>query len=284
MILELNSLILAQSGDDIASETNNQTENLLNEITVGNITQAVLVIVAAYLAIILLEKLIGWFSERVKREWRLGIKQSLPFFRTVVLLIAITSLVNLFINLSKENIFALTGTVAVALGFAFKDYASSVIAGLVSLFESPYKVGDRIQIKEHYGEVINYGLRSIRLRTPDDSIVIIPHNLIWTNPVTNSNVGQLEAQVVTKFYLAHENDLDLAIHLLYRVAYASKYTQVQMPVVVIAEQKPWGILLKLKSYPIDARDEFIYQTDLIKRAKKAFSHHDFTYPQVTRLV
>ncbi len=78
--------------------------------------------------------------------------------------------------MSANNLLALTGTISVALGFAFKDYASSLIAGFVALFEVPYRVGDRIQIGEHYGELISFGLRGIRLRSPSDNIVTIPHN------------------------------------------------------------------------------------------------------------
>ena len=92
----------------------------------------------------------------------------------------VVTLMNLFLNLSQDNLLAVTGTVAVALGFAFKDYASSVIAGIIGLFEAPYRVGDRVQIEEFYGEVVSYGLRGVRLRTPDDNIVTIPHNKIWT--------------------------------------------------------------------------------------------------------
>ena len=62
--------------------------------------------------------------------------------RTFVMTITIITLVNLFLNLSRENVLAVTGTVAVALGFAFKDYASSIIAGIVGLFEAPYRVGE----------------------------------------------------------------------------------------------------------------------------------------------
>ena len=62
-------------------------------------------------------------------------------------------------------------------------------------------MGDRIEINDEYGEVISYGLRGIRLQTPTDNIVTVPHNHIWTNSVSNANMGELEAQVVTEFYL-----------------------------------------------------------------------------------
>lgn len=275
-----NPFFLAQSAQQAAEETAQQTQELIAEITTWKISKALLVLVLAYISVLLIEKVINWFSERVPREWRLGIKQSLPFWRTVVLTAAGVFLVNLFFNLSRNNVLALTGTVAVALGFAFKDYASSVIAGLIALFEAPYRVGDRIQIGDYYGEIVSYGLRGIRLKTPTDNLVTIPHNKIWTEPISNANAGNLEAQVVTHFYLTREVDATLVSTILYRVAYTSKYTQLKLPVVVLVEEKPWGTLFQLKSYPMDARDEFIYQTDLIKRAKRVFAKHNFAYPQM----
>lgn len=273
-------ILLANSASDAASETAEDAQELITEITTWKITQAILVLGVAYLGILIIDKSISWLSERVDREWRLRIKQSLPFLRTFVLTIAIAILLNLFINLSRNNVLALTGTVSVALGFAFKDYVSSVIAGLIGLFESPYRVGDRIQIEEHYGEVTSYGLRGIRLQTPDDNRVSIPHNKIWTTAISNANTGQLEAQVVTKFHLAHEVDIELVIRILERVAYTSKYTQLKLPILVVVEEKPWGKLFELKSYPMDARAEFIYKTDLIKRANRVFSKYNLAYPRM----
>ncbi len=46
------------------------------------------------------------------------------------------------------------------------------------------------------------------------------------------------------------------------------------------EEKPWGSSFKLKSYPLDARDEFAYKTDLTARAKRAFAKHKLAYPRI----
>ena len=168
-------------------------------------------------------------------------------------------LLNLFLNLSEANLFALTGTIAVALGFAFKDYVSSVIAGLLALFEAPYRMGDRIQIADHYGEVVGYGLRGIKIQTPDDNVVTIPHNTTWTEPISNANTGQLEAQVATNFYFAHHADAEKIVSILYQAAHSSKYTQLKLPIVVVMEEHYWGTQFKLRCYPMDARDEFVYK-------------------------
>lgn len=264
----------------IAEEAQQETRELLTEITLWKVVRAIVALAIAYGAISASDLLVNWLSEWVPRQFRLIIKQSLPLARAFILLCAISFLLNLFLNLSDANLLAVTGTVAVALGFAFKDYVSSVIAGFIALFEVPYQVGDRIAIADHYGEVVSYGLRSIRLRTPSDNIVTIPHNKIWTDAVSNANKGALEAQIVTDFFFAHNVDIERVMRILYRVAQTSKYTQLKHPIVVIMEEKPWGTQFRLKAYPMDARDEFIYKTDLIRRAKQAFRKWEVEYPDV----
>ena len=271
----LNSLVLAQS-ESVAQNT----RELLTKITTLKITKALIILGGCYLTLKLIDRLVVWLSERIAREWRLPVKQFLPFLRTVVLVTTVALLMNLFLNLSRENIIAVTGAIAVALGFAFKDYVSSIIAGIICIFEGSYRVGDRVKIGDDYGEVVSYGLRGVRLKTPTDNLVTIPHNKIWTESVSNSNAGELEAQVVTEFYFAHEVDTELVTKILYRAAHTSRYTQLELPVVVRMAETPYGTHFKLKSYPLDARDEFLYQTDLTNKAKKAFARYSLTYPRL----
>ncbi len=269
----------ARSAGEAAGETANQAGQILSKVTGPKILQGLIVIVVAYATIKIVDWLVATISERVARYKRLQIKQFQPFIRTLVMTVTIITLMNLFLNLSRDNVLAVTGTVAVALGFAFKDYVSSVIAGIVGLFEAPYRVGDRIAIDDEYGEVVSYGLRGIRLRTPSDNIVTVPHSYIWTNSVSNANMGDLEAQVVTEFYLAHEANPEQVENILYRIAYTSKYTHLKLPIKVVMSDHSWGSLFKLRSYPLDARDEFAYATDLTIRAKKEFAKCNLPYPR-----
>lgn len=283
----LTVLTLAQSAAEsagkaagkAASDTANQTRQILSKITGTKIIQAVFILIVAYGTIKLVDWLVIYLSEKAARHSRLRIKQFQPLVRTFVMTVTVILLMNLFLNLSRENVLAVTGTVAVALGFAFKDYASSIIAGIVGLFEAPYRVGDRISIDDEYGEVISYGLRGIRVRTPSDNIVTVPHNYIWTNSVSNANMGELEAQVLTEFYLAHEANPEQVENILYRIAYTSKYTHLQLPIIVVMSEHSWGSLFKLRAYPLDARDEFAYKTDLTVRAKKEFAKRNIPYPK-----
>jgi small-conductance mechanosensitive channel len=262
----------------IGQNSLNRSSQLISEITIAKIIQGVIIVAITYGGLWAIDKLVNWLSEQVSLKFRLSVKQSLPFLRAFLLGLAGVMLINLFLNLSPRNVLAVTGTVAVALGFAFKDYASSLIAGLIALFESPYQVGDRVKIGDHYGEIISYGLRGILLQTPNDDMVTIPHNKIWTEAIVNANKGNVEAQTVIDFYLVHTVEVERVMHILSRVAQTSKYTQLRLPILVVIEETPWNTHFKLKCYPIDARDEFIYQTDLIKRAKQAFAQEGIPYP------
>ncbi|MGP1385065.1 MAG: mechanosensitive ion channel family protein [Thainema sp.] len=268
---------LAQDGDGL------RPQDIFTDITVRKIIKTVLVILLAYSLSRAAQSLTNWVSEQVARRYRLIVKQSLPFWKGLILIVITAYLINLFFDLSEENLFAVTGTIAVALGFAFKDYVTSIIAGIVALFEAPYRVGDRVRIGDSYGEVVSYGLRSIRLRTLDDNQVTIPHSKTWTDAISNANSGSLEAQVITHFYFEHGIDVEQVFQILYEAAYSSKYTQLNLPIVVVMEELAWATHFRLKAYPIDARDEIVYQTDLTRRAKQAFAEAQLQYPKTAPL-
>ncbi|MFO7028570.1 mechanosensitive ion channel protein MscS [Limnospira fusiformis CCALA 023] len=271
----------------LLAETNGAATNpnqILADITFGRIIWGVVIVLLTYGGIILTEKSLYWLSEQVPLRFRLAFKQSVPFWRAFIFGLAGVILINLFLDLSSTNLLAITGTAAVAVGFAFKDYASSVISGMIALFERPYQVGDRVTIDGQYGEIISYGLRAIQLQTPDDDIVTIPHNKMWTEPIINANKGEVEAQAAVDFYFAHDADIDRIIPILYRVAQTSKYTQLNLPIVVVVNEKPWGTLVKLRCYPMDVRDEFIFKTDLIRRAKKTFGELGIPYPVLPAII
>ena len=56
------------------------------------------------------------------------------------------------------------------------------------------------------GEVTAIGLRSVRLVTPDDSLVSVPNSDIVNQAVSNSNSGEFNCQVVAELYLPVRNN------------------------------------------------------------------------------
>ena len=155
---------------------------------------------------------------------------------------------------------------AVVLG-SLQDYVSSLIAGVVALYERPYRTGDWVQIEDTYREVQSHGLRSVQVLTPDDTLVAIPHSKIWTTAIMNGNRGRRSLMCVADFYLHPQPRRYLIRQKLHDVALSSPYLSFERPVIVIATEQPWGTRYRLKPYPMDGRDQFAFSTDLTLRGK-----------------
>ncbi len=247
-----------------------QLSKIIRDWSEIDYVEAFLILAVGILIAWAIKWMIPKIAERLPDRFRFWVLPWEPLLRLLVLFSVFTYVVPMLIHPTSENIFAILGTLAVALGFAFKDYASSLIAGVVVLYERLYRNGDWIEIEGNYGEVVSLNLRTVQICTPDDTIVSIPHNKIWTTAIHNSNSGHRELMCVVSFYLHPDHDGNLVRDRLIDVAMTSPYLNLHRPVLVVATEEPWGTHYRLKSYPIDGRDQFQFMTDLTLRGKGMF--------------
>ena len=183
----------------------------------------------------------------------------------------------------NEMLLALGGSAAVAVGFALKDVAASIIAGLILLFDRPFQVGDRVSFGDTYGEIVSIGLRSVRLSTLDDNLVTIPNSRFITEVVSSGNAGALDMMVVCDFHVALDANLELAQQLIHEAIVTSRFVYLKKPVtfaineVVIAERL--AIQIRAKSYVLDVHYEKAYQSDIVMRVSRLFVEHGIARPQ-----
>lgn len=246
-----------------------KVEQILRDVQKIDIVQIAIILAVAWLLAKALERFLPWLAERVTGRLRLYILPSVPVLRLLVLIGAVLFIVPLVINLTVSNSLAIIGATGFALGFAVKDYVSSIIAGIVTLYERPYRPGDWIQVEGAYGEVQSVKLRALRLITPDDTTVTIPNIKLWQTNIFNANDGRRNLMCVVDFYLEPRHDAALVRQTLYDVALTSPYINLESPILVIVAEKPWGTHYKIKAYPVDSRDQFQFISDLTIRGKAA---------------
>jgi small-conductance mechanosensitive channel len=229
-------------------------------------------IAAIVLGAWLLVRLLAWALPRAAEALPAGVRirvlPLVPALRLVITLVAVLWIVPLVISPTPQNLVAVLGALGIALGFAFKDYAASLVAGVVAVSERPYRQGDWVRIGDVYGEVRTVGLRAVQLVTPEDDVVTFPHGVLWTQGVANANDGGRTLQVVARLWLAPEHDGARMRDRLREVAWTSPWLDVTRPVEVIAREEPWGTRYDVKAYPLDARDQFRFLSDLTVRAKE----------------
>jgi small-conductance mechanosensitive channel len=75
------------------------------------------------------------------------------------------------------------GLTGFALGFAFRDVLSNLLAGVLILMYHPFGRGDRISVTGLEGVVVHIDLRYTNLEN-EGKVVLIPNSNLFTNPIT----------------------------------------------------------------------------------------------------
>jgi small-conductance mechanosensitive channel len=172
-----------------------------------------------------------WYEEEMaqRTETKLD-KQLFPFFERIVLILlsavgVITILSHYEINITAMVTTLGIGSLAVAL--AAKSTLEDTISGFMIMIDRPYRIGDRIELMDldTWGDVVDIGLRSTRIRTRDNRMVIVPNSVIGKSLVVN---------------YAYPNDqYRLQIHI--GVAYGTEIEKARQ-VMIDAVQKVEGVL------------------------------------------
>jgi small conductance mechanosensitive channel len=100
---------------------------------------------------------------------------------TLLIFGAITALGTAGINVSA--LVAGLGLTGFALGFAFKDILSNLLAGILIVIFAPFHQQDRISVAGLEGTVINIDLRYTTLQAEGKKI-LIPNSTLFTNAIT----------------------------------------------------------------------------------------------------
>jgi small conductance mechanosensitive channel len=240
---------------------------MLSGITQINVMQALMIIAWAWILLKFVQKFLPWLATQAPSQFRLQLLPLTPVLQLAIVGVTIIKIVSLIIDPTPENLLAVTGVVVIALGVTFQDYVSSFIAGIVTIYERPYRIGDWVRIGDDYGEVTAVRFRVIEMVTPDDTVVLIPHRKVWDSAIHNDNYGQREHLCVADFYLHPEHDAKLVRQHLYKVALTSPYLKLDRAIAVVVHEKPWGTHYRLKAYPIDGRDQFSFTSDMTVRGK-----------------
>lgn len=87
------------------------------------------------------------------------------------------------IDLSAFGVLA--GAIGVGIGFGLQNITNNFISGLIILFEQPIKVGDRIEVGDVAGDVVQINARATTVVTNDNISIIVPNSQFIDSPVIN---------------------------------------------------------------------------------------------------
>jgi small-conductance mechanosensitive channel len=154
---------------------------------------SLLLFLGFFLASVIAEKLIrriGHRADPMKQDVLKLIGQIAKI--TLIVLGAVTSLGTMGVNVSA--LVAGLGLTGFALGFAFKDALSNILAGVMILVYRPFHHGDQISVAGFEGRVTGVDLRYTMLQA-DRKRFLIPNSILLTNALIVNEAKEVEASL-----------------------------------------------------------------------------------------
>lgn len=95
------------------------------------------------------------------------------------------------VGIPIATLLTIAGLAGLTLGLALQDTLQNFFAGLYIVLERPIRIGDYVAIEGGFeGTVVDIGWRSVRIRTPDNRLVVIANRRLSERTIVNASLPQ----------------------------------------------------------------------------------------------
>lgn len=150
-------------------------------IVASGLLYIILVVLVFNLIYRALDDLMKWYVTGQQDTSSAAIsRQILPVAEKIISLFLMATALIFILKHFNYDIWSLItalGIGSLAIGLAAKDTLAHMISGFTLMFDRPFRIGDRIQLTGgQVGDVDNIGLRSTKIKTLDNQLLIIPNS------------------------------------------------------------------------------------------------------------
>ncbi|MFB6229943.1 MAG: mechanosensitive ion channel family protein [Salinibacter sp.] len=170
------------------------------------------------------------------------------------------------------------GIAGIVAGFAARDSLENFIAGVTVLVDKPFRVGDYIQIDDQYGQVDEITLRSTRLRTVRNRIMVLPNTEMITQRVMNHTKRNV-LRIDIPFGIAYkERPAEAREVLLPIVEDDDRILSEPSPTAVVTEMDDSSVNMSLRFYIRDPSQEVPIRWEYTEKVRETLRDADIEIP------
>jgi small-conductance mechanosensitive channel len=112
----------------------------------------------------------------------------------------------------------LTGAIGIGVGFGMQTVFSNFVSGIIILLEKPIKLGDRIEVGDVSGNILNISVRATTIVTNDNISIIVPNSDFISKQVINWSYSGNRVRTRISVGVAYDSDPTVVERLLLEVA------------------------------------------------------------------
>jgi small-conductance mechanosensitive channel len=171
------------------------------------------------------DEVLGWYAERVAERTGTRLDQQImPLLEKLVsIFLTGTALIITLKHFNYDILSIVTalGIGSLAIGLAAKDTLANMISGFTLMIDRPFRIGDRVQLTSgQWGDVTDIGLRSTKIKTVDNTLLIIPNAELCNSTLINLAFPDIRTKGRINVGVAYGSDVEAAKRLLVETAAA----------------------------------------------------------------
>ncbi|MDH4341918.1 MAG: mechanosensitive ion channel [Nitrospira sp.] len=190
-------------------------------ITLGTMLYLTVLVVALFYAT---AKLKTWIVEGLlsRSHVDLGVRHAIgAIVRYIVVAIGLVIILQTAgINLSTLTV--LFGALGIGVGFGLQSITNNFVSGIILLLERPIKVGDRIEVGDVHGDVVNISPRATTIVTNDNIAIIVPNADFISSKVVNWSYTNRDVRFNFPIGVSYGSDPEQVRRILLEVAQAHR--------------------------------------------------------------
>lgn len=169
------------------------------------------------------DEVLNWYSGRVAERTGAGLnRQLIPLAQKLVSIFLVgTGLIIILKHFNYDILSLVTalGIGSLAIGMAAKDTLANMISGFTLMIDRPFRIGDRIQLSGgQLGDVVDIGLRSTKIKTADNTLLIIPNAELCNTILVNMAFPDVRGKGRVNLGVAYGSDVEKVKGLLVEIA------------------------------------------------------------------
>lgn len=168
--------------------------------------------------------------------------------------------------------------VGIAVGFAAKDTLENFISGISIMLDRPFHVGDYLNVDGTYGQVQQITLRSTRLRTVNDEIMVMPNIAMINQKLVNHSLMP-SLRVAVSFGIAYkEFPAEARDVVLGLFADDARLDRERPPVVVVTEMADSAVNMEARFFILNPGLEVPLRLEYTEKIREALREADIEIP------
>ncbi|MFH1503152.1 MAG: mechanosensitive ion channel domain-containing protein [Candidatus Diapherotrites archaeon] len=204
----------------------NFTENVL--VSLNNLVFSLIIITSAWLIYVVINTLFIHALKKAASKTKTRVDDSLINLFKTVLNISLIILVFLYVlniwGVSITPLLAGLGIAGLAVALALQPVLSNVFSGAAMILDHSVRKGDLVYLdKDTKGKIMDVGLRSTKIQTFDNELIIFPNNKLADSMIQNVALPEPKSRTVIPFSVAYGSDIEKVKRVILKEIKKIKY-------------------------------------------------------------